>query len=187
MSHSTTVTPPNPELAALPNLFLLDPPNRAFVAGKTKRINMSEGWITYPFVFLLALLALPILYEATHLWREGNWGVAIFFMVICSVIGYSVARFLLRVCRARHLTNDGHLIQGELVNCRTTKHDDDYSEGYPVVVIEFEFCFQSHDGRKICTTKRRTLSEKAFANYLVSETGIPVAALYVNDKLYKVL
>jgi hypothetical protein len=51
-------SPPNPELAALPDLFLLNPTNRAFVEGKTPFID-SGSWLGISvFLFFGAVFSL---------------------------------------------------------------------------------------------------------------------------------
>lgn len=67
MSQSPAVTPPNPELAVLPNLFLLDPKNRAFVEGKSRRVALERH--VYLIPLLLALLTLGLLIYAVIQWN----------------------------------------------------------------------------------------------------------------------
>jgi hypothetical protein len=64
--------PPNPELAALLNLFLLNEKNRAFVEGRSRRIFdtfYSDGWGTdSSFIFLVVVMITPLLLCCHSMW-----------------------------------------------------------------------------------------------------------------------
>src|SRR5688572_29347836 len=58
-------SPPKPELAALPDLFLLNPNNRAFVDGKSQFID-SGSWLALAVILFLS--AIFFLIGAGYLW-----------------------------------------------------------------------------------------------------------------------
>src|SRR5262245_59129456 len=60
---------PNPELAALPSLFLLDGRNRAFIDGKSGKIAGASGWVNF-FVLLICLVPIFFLLNALPQWNE---------------------------------------------------------------------------------------------------------------------
>jgi hypothetical protein len=177
------------ELPTLPNLFLLNPKNRAFVEGQSRHVHLDWRWDRFWVVVPIILVAIFITYQRVGRQNLFNiWGSAILISLI-AVPGLLIVRYRYRL---RRLEQYGRLIKGEVITCSEKEGagDDSGPFGYK---IRLRYRFRSPNGQIIAANNTRyvkgQLDEIRKRHYLSypPTRGDPVVVLYVNDSLYEVL
>lgn len=171
---ASTAEASNPELAFLPNLFLLNPFNREFVRGKSKRIEVDP--LTYYIPFLLFLItAVELFYLPTIL--------TLIFAMLSVYAGQRAIQVQRCACR---LSTCGRLFKGEVSQCVVAERDfGGVVKSYHIILF---YRFQTPDGYAIDAGKTiYTILDSARWKYRAPKPRTPLAVLYVNDNLYEVL
>jgi hypothetical protein len=176
-------------LTTLPNLFLLNPKNRAFVERQSRHVHLDWRWDRFWLAVPIILVAIFITYPSVGRQNLFNiWGSAI-LLSLTVVPGLLIVRYRYRL---RRLEQNGRLIKGEVITCSEKEGpgDDSGPFGYK---IRLRYRFRSPDGQIIAANKTRyvkgRLDEIRQRHYhcYPPTRGALVVVLYVNDSLYEVL
>jgi hypothetical protein len=169
-----SVQPPNPELAALPDLFLLHPQNRAFVNGEGQPHLENGGWgcilLVTAFSSLVFTLVAAFLPDGFQ-----------YLIVIPVLLWLATFWCLWELRRAQHLARHGRLLKGELLSYQLGQIPDE--EGYPV---KLHYSFATPNGQ-LREVKTRSAVSEYQRHQPLPRTGVPLAVLCVDDRLYEIL
>jgi hypothetical protein len=167
--------PPNRDLAALPDLLLLDPKNRAFVEGHAPHIAgrtlSGIGGVLTGF----ALLGFCIV---AFLWWIGVVdAICLIGLLLAAIITFGAR--LVRESNFRQAAGGGTLLRGEVISFRFVEH------GPYVYEIQLDYAFVNPAGiRRFGVNRKFVFTTGSILRY-PPET--PLAVLYVDDKHHKVL
>jgi hypothetical protein len=176
------------------NLFLLYPENRDFIEGKSRKIVGGNliWWLTSGcFLAVVTLLPMFIFAEATKAGiSEGaatGWDLDTTLKVL-AVFGVPMlvaAPFAIRVrSQNRLLAETGKLIRGAVVNSRPGW----VSSKNSMTVV---YAFISPQGQELSGQDTimdfSTMSSGSAPSFAWPAGGTPVAVLYANDKLFRIM
>lgn len=173
--------PPNPELAALPDLFLFNPANRAYVDGQSQPYVGYIGW-SPGFTFCLAL-TLFLLTTITCFVLMTTPSEAAHYFILPALTFLVALGFHWRAARIRRVASEGRLLIGTVTDSRAEKKSDEDGEYFKVFLW---YQFRTPNGR-LLWGKKATWVPPETIKYFRPNVGTPLAVLYMNDNLYEVL
>jgi hypothetical protein len=181
-------------IAALPNLFLLNPDNRAFLEGKSSWMKLPRGvsWTgtLSPFQLIVLLIVIPM---AMIYYYDKDFDADIPLIPLTLLLTCIAAMILARAqYRIYYLSKHGQVLQGTFVQYDISEEQKKVNhQGVDVMeygqywVSKLHYQFVNPSGQTIEATKR--MSSGSVPTWTRADWGKPVAVLYVNDKRYDML
>jgi hypothetical protein len=173
--------PPNPELASLPDLFLIDPKNRSFVAGQSHRLSAgppSRGGYLGILTVLLVVIGIILVTAVTGILNETLLGP------ICLLLLLVTGLYLMERQRAFKLQRRGQLLRGTVQRAGHTKEVDEENE--TVYYVRIIFTVPTVRGETELELRRR-VKPNYIDHYSKIHKGTTLAVLYVDDRTWRVL
>lgn len=171
------------ELAALPDLFLLNAANRAFIEGQSNVIHVGT-WQRYRGQFITALVTCPLVYFILRTWNA-EWAVALAALDAVCLSLLAAAGALRQRQRLKRLATEGQLLRGELVAAFVQKR---LARGHKDFVFTGRlvgYAFTTPDGRRLYGREPIVVTPGRFAS--PPRPGGAVVVAYADDRCYELL
>lgn len=182
MPPSTKIVVPSiGKIASLGELFLFNVQHALFLTGRSKYIQpySYSRALFAPGLLMIILIGIGVLQPAI-----------LPYMLIISVLVAIAAWFACdSVARTRKLCEEGKLIQGRIVDYQTGKSLASYSRFNLIAGREMSYInalcgFRTPDGKTL-QKRIKIVFDDSFDN--PAREGSPIAVLYLNEQIYRVL
>jgi hypothetical protein len=191
LSTSVEGMPPSrAELLVTPGLFLLNPANRAFIAGDTQQIEPpgpakrnNVGRLADEVLFLIRVLLAAgifvVIVPFAYVSENDPWATGL----IAAVLGGYVVWAIRSRYRHYRLRKHGTVLAGVLMSWNERKGRGKGGTG-PFWFVKVGYCFTAPDGQTIYGRKEFYTRD---SGWLVGQSGWPIAVVYANKRTYDML